>query len=73
MPNGGLDVFCRVDVGVYVKSGTVSYFVNEVERGISTCLWAKSGTAAAGPVGTTMIEPLKRWIAAENERIKSNS
>src|ERR1700753_2570985 len=69
-PNSSLQVFCRVDVGIFVKSpNVVSYFVNEVERGITTSLWVGDGSRAAGIVGTGVVPPLKRWIAAEKIRL----
>ena len=38
-PNSSLQVFCRVDVGILSKpQKKASYFVNEVERGITTSL-----------------------------------
>jgi hypothetical protein len=68
--NGGLDVFCRVDIGIYQKSpDVVSYFVNEVERGIAASLWVRGGTQLAGLVGSTLVKPLKRWIVAEKKRL----
>jgi hypothetical protein len=32
-------LFCRMDVGVIVRNGQISYFVNEVERALTTSLW----------------------------------
>lgn len=69
-PNSSLRVFCRVDIGIFVdRAQEASYFVNEVERGITTSLWANSGTDVVGRVGASMVEPLKRWIAAEKLRV----
>jgi hypothetical protein len=76
LENGGLDVFCRVDVGVYQGGPdmhTVSFFVNEVERGITTSFWARDGAQSAGIVGSTMVEPLKRWIAKEKVRLAARN
>lgn len=68
--NSSLRVFCRVDVGIFIKApNTVSYFVNDVERGITTSLWAADGPWAAGVVGMSIVEPLKRWIAMEKTRL----
>ena len=68
--NSSLQVFCRIDVGIFVgKPDTVSYFVNEVERGITTSLWVADGAHTAGLVGMGMVSPLKRWIAAEQDRV----
>ncbi|KAL1751917.1 hypothetical protein FB107DRAFT_221025 [Schizophyllum commune] len=32
-------LFCRIDVGILPGTHTMHYFVNEVERGLATCLW----------------------------------
>lgn len=32
-------LFCRIDIGVMVEGGNTSYFVNEVERSLTTSLW----------------------------------
>lgn len=72
--NSSLQVFCRIDVGIFAKApNTVSYFVNEVERGITTSLWVTDGNHTAGMVGMTIVQPLKKWIAAEKVRIATNS
>ena len=69
-PNSSLRVFCRVDVGIFIKSpSVVSYFVNGVERGATTSLWVGEGSHAAGIVGMGVVPPLKRWIAAEKIRL----
>ena len=68
--NSSLGVFCRVDVGIYTSQpDTVSYFVNEVERGITTSMWVIDGNHTAGVVGMDMVSPLKRWIAEEKTRV----
>ena len=68
--NSSLQVFCRVDVGILSgPPNLVSYFVNEVERGITTSLWVGEGSHAAGIVGMGIVAPLKRWIAAEKIRL----
>jgi hypothetical protein len=70
-PDSSFRVFCRVDVGIFVaETGEVSYFVNEVESGITTSLWVADGQYTAGQVGMTIAEPLKGWIAAEQARIR---
>jgi hypothetical protein len=69
-PNTSLRVFCRVDVGIFIDpAGKVSYFVNEVERGITTSLWVSDGQHTVGQVGETIVRPLKRWIATEKGRV----
>lgn len=68
--NTSLRVFCRVDMSIYVDEGKkVWFFVNEVERGISTCLWVASGPSAAGHIGSDMAWPLARWIKSEKVRL----
>jgi hypothetical protein len=68
-PNSSLQVFCRIDISVIVKSGTVSLFVNEVERGIRTSLWGKGNDTAVGQVGSDMAYPLACWIRAQKGRL----
>uniref|UniRef100_D8PYF3 Uncharacterized protein n=1 Tax=Schizophyllum commune (strain H4-8 / FGSC 9210) TaxID=578458 RepID=D8PYF3_SCHCM len=34
-----LELFCRVDIGIVCSGGAAHYFVNEVERGLATCMW----------------------------------
>lgn len=68
--NSSLRVFCRVDVSIFIKSpNVVSYFVNEVERGITTSLWVGEGLHTAGIVGMGIVRPLKEWLAAEKIRL----
>jgi hypothetical protein len=67
--NSSLQVFCRVDMSIIVKHGTVSFFVNEVERGIATSLWGKGNDTAPGQVGSDMAWPLACWIKREKARI----
>jgi hypothetical protein len=48
MQKGGLGatpctaLFCRLDVGVMIRDGNPSYFVNEVERSLTTSLWMEA-------------------------------
>jgi hypothetical protein len=70
--SSNLDVFCRVDLSVHVDSNRkVSFFVNEVERGIATCLWVGNGASTAGHVGTDLAWPLACWIGKEKARLNS--
>lgn len=69
-PNSSLQVFCRIDIGI--TADATSYFVNEVERGITTSLWVGDGPHAAGMVGMSMITPLKRWVVAEKLRVSTS-
>ena len=71
--NSGLRVFCRVDVSVFVdEDQRVSLFVNEVERGITTCLFTGSGPSVVGLVGTDLAWPLASWILTQKERLEVN-
>ena len=68
--NSSLQVFCRVDVGILSRPPNIaSYFVNEVERGITASLWVGEGSHAAGMVGMGIVTPLKHWIAMEKIRL----
>jgi hypothetical protein len=68
--NSGLRVFCRIDVGIFVdEDKRVMLFVNEIERGLTTCLWCNSGPSAAGNVGSDMAWPLACWILDEKRRL----
>lgn len=35
-------IFCRLDVGIMEQGGKAHYFVNEVERSITTSMWMDS-------------------------------
>ena len=73
-PNSSLQVFCRVDVGILARApDTASYFINEVERGITTSLWVTDGPYTAGMSGMSIVASLKRWVAAEKHRLRENS
>jgi len=68
--HSSLGVFCRVDLSIFVDSEKrVSLFVNEVERGITTCLWSGSGPSTVGHVGSDLAWPLACWILEENKRL----
>lgn len=69
-PNSCLQVFCRIDVAITADAS--SYFINEVERGITTSLWVHDGDHAAGLVGMSIVQPLKRWVVAEKQRISTS-
>ena len=67
--NSSLLVFCRVDLSIFVDEGNkVSWFVNEVERGATTCLWGEQGSSLIGRIGADLAWPLTTWILAEKER-----
>jgi len=71
--NSSLRVFCRVDVSVFVdEKKKVSFYVNEVERGLTTCLWSGQGASTVGHVGTDLAWPLACWIQGEKKRLSRN-
>jgi hypothetical protein len=49
--SSSLQVFCRVDVGVLFKGGSCYYYVNEVERSLTTGLYQQMG-----PIVLTMLD-----------------
>jgi hypothetical protein len=68
--NTTLGVFCRVDVSIFVDNDKrVAFFVNEVERGMTTCLFGLPGPAVVGRVGSDLAWPLACWIIAEKARL----
>ena len=71
--NSTLQVFCRVDVSVFVdQDKKVSFFVNEVERGMTTSLFSSAGPSAVGQVGSDISWPLASWISKEKIRLGIN-
>ncbi|KAI5825014.1 hypothetical protein K523DRAFT_192977, partial [Schizophyllum commune Tattone D] len=40
VPLVDIELFCRIDVGIVECSNSYEYFVLEVERGLSTCMWS---------------------------------
>lgn len=69
-----LSVFCRVDMSIFVgPDRRVSYFVNEVERGITTCLWVSDGPGVAGHIGADLAWPLAVWINAKKVRLQQSN
>jgi len=49
--------------------GKAWYFVNEVERGITTSLFVGDGQHTVGQVGMDVARSLKPWIATEKGRV----
>lgn len=71
--NSSLVVFCRVDVSIFVdENKKVSFFVNEVERGITTCLFGSTGSSMVGVVGSDLAWPFARWMSEEGKRLGLN-
>ena len=56
-------LFCRLDIGVMLRNGAISYFVNEVERSMTTSLWMSGmPDAQHGILADTFGLNLHRWI-----------
>lgn len=69
--NSDLSTFCRIDMSIYVdEDKTVQFFVNEVERGITTCLWTQDGSGPIGRIGTDLAWPLARWIVERKKNLQ---
>ena len=61
-------IFCRLDIGVMMKGETISYFVNEVERSMTTSLWMSAmPDAIHGTLADTLAEALHRWIIGSRD------
>ena len=57
-----LEVFCRMDVGLFLKDdGNLGYFVNEVERGLTTVIWTRGLEVDFNIFAGTMATALIRW------------
>lgn len=68
--NSSLGIFCRVDVSVFIdKDNKATFFVNEVERGMTTSLFSSNGTGMVGQVGSDLSWPLASWITEEKKRL----
>ena len=56
-------MFCRMDIGVMMRDDRISYFVNEVERSLTTSLWMSSMPHALhGVLADTLGFSLHRWL-----------
>ncbi|KAF8425019.1 hypothetical protein L210DRAFT_865486 [Boletus edulis BED1] len=61
-------LFCRLDIGVMMRDGRISYFVNEVERSLTTSLWMSAMPAGLhGTLADTFGEALHRWITGAQD------
>lgn len=61
-------LFCRMDIGVMMKDGQISYFVNEIERSMTTSLWMSAmEDASHGILADSFGEVLHRWISATRD------
>ncbi|KAG9311951.1 hypothetical protein JVU11DRAFT_7214 [Chiua virens] len=58
-----LSVFCRFDIGFIVRNNQPSYFVNEVERSLTTSLWIQAMPEGHHSVfANTFSSNLYRWV-----------
>ena len=56
-------LFCRLDVGVMVRDGNPHYFVNEVERSLTTSLWMEAMPHGQhGILADTFGTALHKWL-----------
>lgn len=56
-------IFCRLDIGVMVRNGNPYYFVNEVERSLTTSLWMEAMPQGQhGVLADTFGIALYRWL-----------
>jgi hypothetical protein len=57
-----LEVFCRLDIGLFSRDdGSLGYFVNEVERTLTTGLWIRGLDVNYRVFAVTLAEALVRW------------
>lgn len=60
-----LALFLRMDVGLYIDGqGVANYFVNEVERTVTTSLWVKTTGVPPNSLAQTFGECLGEWMEA---------
>ncbi|KAI6097729.1 hypothetical protein EDD16DRAFT_1719021 [Pisolithus croceorrhizus] len=65
-----ISIFCRLDVGLGVKDGRLMYFVNEVERSLTTSLWMNSmPDGAHGVFADTFATTLYDWLSGTKDPI----
>ena len=57
-----LEVFCRLDVGLFSREdGSLGYFVNEVERTLTTGLWTRGLAVNYKVFAATFAKALVSW------------
>jgi hypothetical protein len=71
--DSSLDLICRFDISVIENgSGTLDYFVNEVERGVAVCLFSSVDTDHVTERVADELGPLLvRWIRTRGRRLAS--
>lgn len=61
-------LFCRLDIGVMMKQDRISYFVNEIERSLTTSLWMSGMEGGLhGVLADTFGLSLHRWITGAHD------
>lgn len=56
-------LFCRLDIGIMIQGTRVEYFVNEIERSLTTSLWMTGmDDGHHGVLADTLGLGLHRWI-----------
>ncbi|KAL1754272.1 hypothetical protein FB107DRAFT_291790 [Schizophyllum commune] len=58
-----LEVLCRIDVGIWMVESAAQYFVLEVERGITTCMFAYEDQEGAAADIEEVAKLLLDWVA----------
>ena len=58
-----LEVLCRIDVGIKITGSAAQYFVLEVERGLTTCMFAFEDPEGAAADIEEVAELLLNWAA----------
>ncbi|KAI6016399.1 hypothetical protein PISMIDRAFT_25228 [Pisolithus microcarpus 441] len=59
-----ISIFCRLDIGLGMKDGRLMYFVNEVERSLTTSLWMNSmPDGVHGIFADTLASTLYDWLS----------
>ncbi|KAL1712573.1 hypothetical protein EV715DRAFT_213461 [Schizophyllum commune] len=58
-----LEVLCRIDVGVLIAESAAHYFVLEVERGLTTCMFAFEDPEGAAADIEKVAGLLLNWVA----------
>jgi hypothetical protein len=57
-----LEVFCRMDLGLFLgEDGNLGYFVNEVERTLTTGLWTRNLDVNYNTFAGTFATALVHW------------
>ncbi|KAI4524546.1 hypothetical protein K525DRAFT_193724 [Schizophyllum commune Loenen D] len=58
-----LEVLCRIDVGIWMVESAAHYFVLEVERGLTTCMFAYEDQEGAAANIEEVAKVLLDWVA----------